>query len=62
MLSQFNELKEILSQEEFAHEGAPEPTTETTTEKTTEKTDDRKRKRGDRGLNQFPKSHLELQM
>ena len=55
MLSQFHELKEILSQEEFTHEGAPEPTTETTTEKTTEKTDDRKRKRGDRGLNQFPK-------
>jgi len=34
----------------FTHEGAPEPTIETTTEKT----DDRKRKRGERGLNQFP--------
>ena len=51
MLSQFHELKEILSHEEFAHEAAPELTTETTTEKI----DDRKRKRGDRGLNQFPK-------
>jgi len=51
VLSQFNELKEILSQEKFIYEGAPEPTTETTTEKTT----DRKRKRGERGLNQFPK-------
>ena len=46
MLSQFHELKEILSREEFTHEGAPEPTTETITEKTTKKTDDRKRKRG----------------
>jgi len=55
VLSQFHELKEILSQEEFTHEGAPEPTTETTTEKSTEKTDDRKRKRGDRGLNLFLK-------
>ena len=44
-------LSQILSQEEFTHEGAPEPTTETSTEKT----DDRKRKLGDRGLNQFPK-------
>jgi len=40
----------VLSQEEFTHEGAPELTTETTTEKT----DDGKRKRGERGLNQFP--------
>jgi len=29
--------------------------TEMTTDKTIEKTDDRKRKRGERGLNQFPK-------
>jgi len=51
VLSRFDELKEILSQKEFTHEGAPESTTETTTEKT----DDRKRKRDDRGLNQFLK-------
>ena len=51
MLSQFNELKEILSQEEFTHEGAPKPTTEAAIEKTS----DRKRKRGEIGLNQFPK-------
>ena len=42
-------MEEILSQEEVAHESAPEPTTETTTET------GNKRKRGDRGLNQFPK-------
>jgi len=46
-----NELKEILSQKEFTNEGAPESTTETTTEKITKK----ERKRGERGLNQFPK-------
>ena len=43
------EMEEILSQEEVAHESAPEPTTETTTET------GNKRKRGKRGLNQFPK-------
>jgi hypothetical protein len=42
-------MEEILSQEEVAHESAPEPTTETTTET------GNKRKRGERGLNQFPK-------
>jgi len=42
-------MEEILSQEEVAHEGAPEPTTETTTET------GNKRKQGERGLNQFPK-------
>ena len=48
MLSRLKEKEEILSQE-VAHEGAPEPTTEMTT-----KTEN-KRKRGERGLNQFPK-------
>ena len=42
-------MEEILSQEEIAHEGAPEPTTEMTTET------ENKRKRGERGLHQFPK-------
>jgi len=42
-------MEDILSQEEVAHEGALEPTTETTT-----KTGN-KRKRGERGLNQFSK-------
>ena len=46
-MSQF---REMMSQEEVAHEDAPEPTTGTTSPK-------RKRqglKRGERGLNQFP--------
>ena len=42
-------MEEILSQEEVAHESAHEPTTKTTTET------GNKRKRGERGLNQFPK-------
>ena len=43
------EMEEILSEEEAEHESAPKPTTGTTTET------GNKRKRGERGLNQFPK-------
>ena len=53
-MSQF---REMMSQEEVAHEDAPEPTTATTSPERPCQSRKRKRlglKRGERGLNQFP--------